>query len=77
MAKPNFDRSKLNSLLDRIDRLDEEKRQLTQDQKEVFTEAKAMGFNTKIMRIVLRRRRMDATELEEQDALVDLYGTGL
>lgn len=77
MTKPNFNREQLNKLLDRVDRVQAEIKELNNDKKEIFAEAKALGFNTKIMRIVLRRRAMDKAELEEQDMLVDLYDTGL
>ncbi|GAB4175488.1 MAG: DUF2312 domain-containing protein [Thalassobaculales bacterium] len=63
----------LRSFIERIERLEEEKKALQEDIKDVFAEAKGNGFDPKIMRQVLRMRRMDESERDEQETLLDLY----
>ena len=77
MAKPNFAKDQLKSLVERVERLEEEKAALSNDLKEVYAEAKAQGFDTKIMRQVVRLRKMESHEREERDALLDLYLSAL
>jgi len=64
---------RLKSFVERIERLEEEKKALSGDIKEVYSEAKSGGFDTKIMRQVVRIRKMDKAEREEQEALVQVY----
>ncbi len=68
---------RLKSFVERIERLEEERRALGSDIKEVYAEAKGNGFDTKIMRQVIRLRRMDKDDLDEQDALNDIYKRAL
>ena len=68
---------RLKSFIERIERLEEERRALSADIKEVYAEAKGTGFDTKIMRQVIRLRRMDKDDLDEQDALIDVYKRAL
>ncbi len=63
----------LKSFIERIERLEEEKKALSEDIKEVFAEAKGNGFDTKIMRQIIRLRKMDASDRAEQEELLDLY----
>jgi uncharacterized protein (UPF0335 family) len=77
MAKPNFAKDQLKSLVERVERLEEEKAALSNDLKEVYAEAKGQGFDTKIMRQVVRLRKMESHEREERDALLDLYLSAL
>jgi len=77
MAKPNFAKDQLKSIVERVERLEEEKAALGGDIKEVYAEAKGHGFDTKIVRQVVRLRKMDTTEREERDALLDLYMSAL
>jgi uncharacterized protein (UPF0335 family) len=63
----------LKSLIERIERLEEEKRALGEDIKEVYAEAKGTGFDTKIMRQLIKIRKMDKNEHDEQETLLDLY----
>ncbi|MBI1212823.1 MAG: DUF2312 domain-containing protein [Alphaproteobacteria bacterium] len=77
MARPNFAKDQLKSIVDRVERLEEEKAALSGDIKEVYAEAKGHGFDTKIVRQVVRLRKMDTTEREERDALLDLYMSAL
>jgi uncharacterized protein (UPF0335 family) len=77
MAKTAFAKEQLRSLIERIERLEEEKAALAADIKEVFAEAKANGFDTKAMRKIIRRRKVDATQQEEEDAIIALYMSAL
>ncbi len=73
MAKNGFAAGQLKSLIERIERLEEEKGALTADIREVYSEAKGNGFDTKVMRQVVRLRRLETSERQEQDAILDLY----
>ena len=64
---------RLKSFVERIERLEEEKKTLQADIKEVYAEAKGTGFDTKIMRQLIRIRKMDKDDLDEQETLLDLY----
>jgi uncharacterized protein (UPF0335 family) len=77
MAKANFAKDQLKSLVERVERLEEEKTALSGDIREVYAEAKGNGFDTKIMRQVVRLRKMDSNEREEHGALLDLYMSAL
>jgi uncharacterized protein (UPF0335 family) len=77
MAKANFAKDQLKSFVERVERLEEEKTALSGDIREVYAEAKGQGFDTKIMRQVVRLRKMDSHEREEHDALLDLYMSAL
>jgi uncharacterized protein (UPF0335 family) len=68
---------RLRSLIERIERLEEEKRTLSADIKEVYAEAKGTGFDTKIMRQIIRIRKMDKDDLDEQETLLDIYKRAL
>ena len=68
---------RLRSFIERIERLEEEKRTLAEDIKEVYAEAKGTGFDTKIMRQIIRLRRMDKDDLDEQESLLDIYKRAL
>jgi uncharacterized protein (UPF0335 family) len=77
MAKSGFAAGQLRSLVERIERLEEEKKALTTDIGEVYAEAKGLGFDTKIMRQVVRIRRLDKADRQEQEAVLDLYLSAL
>lgn len=68
---------RLRSFIERVERLEEEKRTLAEDIKEVFAEAKGAGFDTKIMRQIIKIRRMDKDDLDEQETLLDIYKRAL
>lgn len=68
---------RLRSFIERVERLEDEKKAIAGDIKEVFTEAKCAGFDTKILRQVIRRRRMDKEDREEQDMLLETYERAL
>jgi uncharacterized protein (UPF0335 family) len=63
----------LKSFVERIERLEEEKKGISDDIRDVFAEAKGQGFDTKIMRQVIRLRKKDTAERQEEEALLDLY----
>jgi uncharacterized protein (UPF0335 family) len=63
----------LRSIVERIERLEEEKAALANDIKEVFAEAKGNGFDTKTLRQVIRIRKQDKAERQEQEAVLELY----
>jgi uncharacterized protein (UPF0335 family) len=68
---------RLRAFIERIERLEEEKRTLADDIKEVYAEAKGTGFDTKIMRQIIRIRRMDKDDVDEQETLLDIYKRAL
>ena len=68
---------RLKSLIERVERLEEEKNNLLADIKEVFSEAKGLGYDPKIMRKVLIIRKMDIDERLEQEALLETYRSAL
>jgi len=67
----------LRAFIERIERLEEEKRTLSADIKEVYAEAKGSGFDTNIMRQIIRIRRMDQDDVDEQETLLDVYKRAL
>ena len=67
----------LRQLIERIERLEEEKQALGADIREVFAEAKGAGFDTKIMRQVIKLRKMESDDRQEQETLLDLYKQAL
>jgi uncharacterized protein (UPF0335 family) len=64
---------RLKSFVERIERLEEEKRALAEDIKEVYSEAKGAGFDAKTIRQLVRLRKLDEEDRDEQEALLDLY----
>ncbi len=69
--------AKLKSFVERIERLESEKADLATDIREVYAEAKGNGFDTKIMRQVIKLRKMEEPDRKEQDELLDLYRAAL
>jgi len=63
----------LKAFIERVERLEEEKAALAEDIKDIFAESKAVGFDTKTMRKVIRLRKMDAEKRNEEEQLLDLY----
>jgi uncharacterized protein (UPF0335 family) len=68
---------KLKSLIERIERLEEDRTAVAADLKEVYAEAKGEGFDTKIIRKVVRLRKADAAKRSEEEALIELYITAI
>ncbi|HEY7979652.1 MAG TPA: DUF2312 domain-containing protein [Rhizomicrobium sp.] len=77
MSKTGFAKEHLKSFIERIERLEEEKAALAADIREVYSEAKGTGFDVKIMRQVVRLRKLDTADRQEQDAVLDLYLSAL
>ena len=82
--KPNSNQDKiykkderLKSFIERIERLSEEKNNINFDIKEVYSEAKSMGYDIKTMRKILALRKMDLDERLEQEALLNTYRNAL
>jgi uncharacterized protein (UPF0335 family) len=63
----------LKSIVERLERMEEEKADIATDIKEIYAEAKGNGFDTKTIRKVIRLRKIDKVEREEQEALLDVY----
>lgn len=66
-------REKLRQTVAKIERLEEEKREIADAVKEVYAEAKAIGFDTKALRQVIRLRKIERAEREEQDMILETY----
>jgi uncharacterized protein (UPF0335 family) len=69
--------NQLKQFVDRIERLEEEKKALQEDIKEVYAEAKGRGFDIKILRKIIALRKKDQAELDEEEALLDVYKRAL
>ena len=67
----------LRQYISRVERLESDKSDITDDIKQVFDEAKANGFDTKIMKQVLKLKKLDKADLAEQEAILDLYRAAL
>lgn len=68
---------RLRSLIERIERLEEEKKELQSDIRDIFAEAKSAGFDLKAMRAVLKLRKMNVADRDEQEILVETYRKAL
>lgn len=68
---------RLRSIVERIERIEEERKALADDVKDIFTEAKSAGFDPKVIRQVLAIRKKEPAEVEEQRTLLDLYCSAL
>ncbi len=69
--------NKLRSLIERIERLEEERNGVSSDIRDVFAEAKSAGFDVKIMRAIIKLRKMNAADRDEQEHLLDAYKKAL
>lgn len=67
----------LRSIVERIERMEEEKAGVAADIKEIYSEAKGNGFDTKVIRKLVRLRKIDRAEREEQEAILELYMSAL
>lgn len=68
---------RLRNIVERIERLDEERNVLISDIKDIFTEAKSAGFDVKVLRQLLKIRKAEPAEVEEQETLLDMYRRAL
>lgn len=72
-TKTSFAQGQLRSLVERIERLEEEKKTISDDISEVYAEAKGNGFDVKVLRKLIAQRKKDAGDLAEEEAILDLY----
>ena len=68
---------RLRSIVERIERLEEERKALAGDIKDIYAEAKSAGFDIKVLRQLIRIRKQETAEVEEQETLLDLYRRAL
>ncbi|MFZ0021392.1 MAG: DUF2312 domain-containing protein [Acetobacteraceae bacterium] len=68
---------RLRSIVDRIERLEEERKALGGDIRDIYAEAKSAGFDVKVLRQLIRVRRQEAGDVEEQETLLDVYRRAL
>jgi uncharacterized protein (UPF0335 family) len=77
MAEGTVAADQLRLFIERIERLEEEKKGIGDDVRDVYAEAKANGYDPQIMRIVVRLRRMETRTRQEQDAILETYRSAL
>ena len=68
---------RLRSIVERIERLEEERKALASDIKDIYSEAKSAGFEVKVLRQLIRIRKQETADVEEQETLLDLYRRAL
>lgn len=68
---------RLRSIIERVDRLEEERKALAGDIKDIFSEAKSAGFDVKVIKQIIKLRNQDPAEVEEQETLLDIYRRAL
>lgn len=68
---------RLRSFIERIERLEEEQKALSSDIRDIFAEAKGAGFDVKIMRTIIKLRKMNAADRDEQETLLETYRRAL
>ena len=68
-----FSKDQLKAVIERIERLEEEKKTISDDIKDVYSEAKGNGFDVKALRTIVRMRKQDANERAEQETLLETY----
>lgn len=77
MTQQPMTASHLKSIIERIERLEEERKGLATDIKEIYAEAKGNGFDPKIIRMIIRLRKLNPSDRAEQDALLETYKSAL
>ncbi|MCP1216773.1 DUF2312 domain-containing protein [Acetobacter orientalis] len=68
---------RLRSIVERVERIEEEETALKEGKKDIFTEAKSAGFDVKVIKQVIKLRKQDPAEREEQETLLDIYKTAM
>ena len=68
---------RLRSIIERVERLEEERKALAGDIKDIFSEAKSAGFDVKTIKQILKLRKMDPAQVEEKETLLDIYRRAL
>lgn len=69
----SFAKGQLKAIIERIERLEEEKKTISDDIKDVYGEAKGNGFDVKVMRTIISMRKQDADERQEQETILETY----
>jgi len=77
MAEESVAQDQLRAFIERIERMEEEKTMISEDIKEIYAEAKGNGFDTKVIREIVRIRAQDASERQEHEAILELYMSAL
>ena len=77
MAEGSIAADELRLLIERIERLEEEKKAIADDVRDVYAEAKARGYDAKIMRQIVRLRKMETHDRQEMEAILDTYKAAL
>ena len=72
-----IDSTRLNSLIERIERLEEEKKGISSDIRDIYAEAKGVGFDVKIMKAIIKLRKMNQADRDEQEFLLETYRKSL
>ena len=72
-AAVRFGKDQLKAFIERVERLEEEKKALADDIRDVYAEAKGSGFDVKALRTIVRMRKQDANERKEQEAILETY----
>jgi len=68
---------RMRSVIERVERLEEERKALADDIRDIFMEAKSAGFEVKVLKAIIRMRKMEPADVEEQETLLDLYRRAL
>jgi uncharacterized protein (UPF0335 family) len=76
-SQGNIAADRLRSIIERIERLEEERKALGSDIKDIYAEAKSAGFDVKVLRQIIRLRKQEPAEIEEQETLLDVYRRAL
>lgn len=69
--------AELRQFIERVERLEEEKKEVSEQIKEVFAEIKGRGFDVKAIRQILRERKQDPNDIAEQEAIIDMYKSAI
>lgn len=77
MSDTNATEDRLRLLIERVERLEEEKKGISDDIADVYNEAKAVGYDVKVMKIIVKLRRMEPDDRREMDSIVDTYKNAL
>jgi len=72
-ASHSFAKGQLKAIVERIERCEEEKKTISDDIKDIYAEAKGSGFDVKALRTIIRMRKMDASDREEQETILETY----
>ena len=72
-ASTSFAKDQLKSIIERIERLEEEKKAISDDIRDVYAESKGNGFDVKVLRMIVRMRKQDPNERQEQETILETY----